>query len=420
MWFNGQVSVKSAKALRVNIEAVRGKDATSDIAIDDLDFIPRACVISPESAVPSNQVTIPIITTTRSLRPVSTYDCNFETGFGMWKPTSESTFNWTRAQGKDSPTNAGPLSADHTLGTSSGWYIFANLLNRQITDIARLESGILSGPRCMEFYYYFYSNAKYKFNIYMKKNNLLGLPIWSRENSNANYWRLGRLTLPSGTGTFSLVLSLNGQFGSATISDRIALDDIFFTVGSCPESTAVNKVCSFSDDTLCGLQKTSENNFDWQLYLPPQSLYTQEEIARADTGPLPIYDHTTEGVGSGYVYVKSSGIQVGSTATLQTQTYIPFSTNVNDTGRCLEFYFFIQDTDSVILNVKGKTLINNQVKYLLWSREVDHSQFWWKGEVNVNFYTNYTLIYEAVVGNNSANGVAAMDDISLRNGACSR
>ena len=34
MWFNGQVSIRSSKAFRINIEAVRGKGGTSDIAID--------------------------------------------------------------------------------------------------------------------------------------------------------------------------------------------------------------------------------------------------------------------------------------------------------------------------------------------------------------------------------------------------
>jgi hypothetical protein len=227
------------------------------------------------------------------------------------------------------------------------------------------------------------------------------------------------VTIQQGTSTFNIVLSLTGQFEKATIEDRIALDDIFLSVGACTESTQVNKVCSFSDDSFCGLTKTTENNFAWQVYVPPQSLYTQEEILRADMGPLPIFDHTTDGTGSGYAYIKSDGVKAGSVATLQTPIYQPFSTNLNDTTRCLEFYYYIQGTDSVILNVKAKTVQSSSVKYPLWSREVDHSEFWWKGEVEVNFFTNYTLIYEAIAGNNSANGLAAMDDIYLKNGVCS-
>ena len=192
--------------------------------ISDIDFIERACQISPPSALPENLVTIPVITTTRTLRPTTTYDCTFETGFCIWERTTDSTFNWTRAQGQSSSQNAGPISVDHTLGTSDGWYAFANLINRKATDIARLESTRMSGPRCLEFYYYFYTNLKYKFNLFLKKDNQIGAPIWSRENSNANFWRIGRVTVQSGTGVFTLLFELKGDLRFGTFEDRIAIE----------------------------------------------------------------------------------------------------------------------------------------------------------------------------------------------------
>ena len=182
----------------------------------------------------------------------------------------------------------------------------------------------------------------------------------------------------------------------------------------------MNKVCSFSDGSLCGFDLNLDG-FKWNLYTPSSRLYlaTPDEIAKADLGPLPIFDHSTEGVGSGYVYAKSAGFPSESTANMTSQEYTPFSTNLSDTGQCLEFYFFLQDTDAIQLNMKLKRMDNITYK-LLWSREVDHSNFWWKGEVNVKVTSNYRILYQAVVKNNSTNGLVALDDISLRNGQCSK
>ena len=95
-WKNAQVTIFSAKVFRINIEAVRGNDIYSDIAIDDIDFIEKPCNIMPADASPTNQVTIPIATSTKTIRPTSAYDCTFENGYCIWMQSPESTFNWTR------------------------------------------------------------------------------------------------------------------------------------------------------------------------------------------------------------------------------------------------------------------------------------------------------------------------------------
>lgn len=168
-WFNGQVSIVSAKSFRLTIEATRGKSISSDIAIDDLEIIERACTISPDNAWPVNQVTIPMQTTTKSLRPPNAFDCTFEKGFCTYTVSDGSTFNWVRAQGKTGNQVGGPLETDHTLGIPNGWYIFAPLTNRKENDVARIESGNLATPRCVEFYYYADTNLDYILNVYYKR-----------------------------------------------------------------------------------------------------------------------------------------------------------------------------------------------------------------------------------------------------------
>jgi hypothetical protein len=274
----------------------------------------------------------------------------------------------------------------------------------------------------MEFYYYFFTNTKYKFNVYVKVGQQIGAPLWTRTTSQGDFWRLGRLTVTSGslyTVLFELASIMNG--GS---DDRFAIDDVFFTLGACQDSSDVNKVCTFSDSTLCGYTADTSKNFQWKLYIPDAlKSNTEGEIDKSEeqrAGPLPIDDHTTNGGGSGYVYVQTNGFQVNNTAKLVSKVYTPFSTvDPLQGARCLEFYFYIQGKDAVQLNVKSVTSPSS-TENLLWTRSSDHSKYWWKGEANIRLIGNYSVVFEAIVGSSPTNGLAALDDIILRNGQCSR
>ena len=176
-------------------------------------------------------------------------------------------------------------------------------------------------------------------------------------------------------------------------------------------------MCTFSGST-CGYQINATSNFKWQLFVPTiRNVDENAEESQTKLNPLPINDHTTNGVGSGYLYAESRGFKLNDTATLTSQTYTPLSTNVNESSRCLEFYFYLQGTDSIKLNVKTSSTSN---KNIIWSRDYDHSSYWWKGEANIKLLTNYSILFEAVVLNNPLSGIIGLDDIILRNGQCSR
>jgi hypothetical protein len=425
-WFNGQLTIKSAKSFRIMIEAVRGKTHLSDIAIDDIDFIERSCALLPSNADPLNQVTVPIITTTRSTKPSTPFSCNFETGICGFRFSSDGTYNWTRVQGTEGPQIAGPIKTDNTLGTPLGWYLFANPVNKKLTDKARFESALISAQKCMEFYYFFSTNSKYKFNIYIKVNDQLGLPIWSKSSSQGEFWRVARVTVNSGIGQYRIVFELTGT-ENAVLTDKYGIDDIYFTDGACTSSSDVNQLCTFTNKDLCGYKINQTSQIQWQIFSPidmtrlSRDDYDEEGKLRADVGPITIGDHTTEGgIGSGYVYVQTQGFRINQTAALTSQQYAPFATtNPEEAKRCLEFYYYMQGDDSVTLNVRAITPppINN---YNLWSRNYDHGVYWWKGEANIKLVTNYSIMFEAVVGNNPNNGLVGLDDIILKNGGCSR
>ena len=164
-------------------------------------------------------------------------------------------------------------------------------------------------------------------------------------------------------------------------------------------------------------------NFKWELYTPPvpQFMSQAERDARGPS-PIGIYDHTTSGAGSGYIYANGGQTKKNETATFISKVYRPFSTDSpGDASRCLEFYFFIQGDDAVSLTVKAFSYVSSftTTKLTLWSRNYDHNKQWWKAEQNIRLITNYSIAFEAVTENNQ-NGIVAVDDIMLRNGNCSR
>lgn len=243
----------------------------------------------------------------------------------------------------------------------------------------------------------------------MKVNDQLGLPIWSRDGSHADFWRTARVTVQSGN-QYRVMFELTGlQYGTA--SDRFGLDDIYFTDGSCQDSTDVNGICTFSGGDSCGFFVNSTNpNFGWKVFNPITS----------SQPPLLIYDHTSEGVGSGYMYVQSENtLRFNDTTSLFSPLYQPLDTTTpNASTRCLEFYFYLQGTDAITLNVR--TWTSSVGRNLLWSRNYEHVGFWWKAEVNIQSLVPYQYHIDAVVGNRPERGLAAIDDVGMRNGACSR
>ena len=412
-WKNAQIPINSAKAFRISFEAVRGKSLNSDIAIDDIEFIEKTCSIKPSESNPIFITTTTTTTTTRSLRPTSQYDCTFEKDFCKWIPSKESTFNWTRTQGVAGSDIQGLIDYDHTLGISDGWYISANVANKQTNDLARIEtSTTIFSTQCMEFYYYFSTNSKFKFNIYVKLNSQLGYPIWSRSESQGEFWRLGRVTVNSGS-SYQVVLELANIVNGAR-TDKFGIDDVFFTTGACQDSSDINKLCTFSGST-CGYKIDESSNFKWRLFTP--SIRTLDIEYQPKLDPLPVNDHTTNGIGSGYLYVNTAGFKMNDVALLTSQSYAPFSTTINDASRCLEFYFYLQGNDAAKLNVRAATSLNKNV---IWTRDYDHSGYWWKGEANIKLITNYSILFETIALNNTLNGLVGLDDIILRNGECSR
>jgi hypothetical protein len=417
-WLEGKLSYLETKSHSIIFEGTKGT-SLGDIALDDINFFSSSNCSSSGVTV-QTPATVTLKTTTYSWSSQSQYDCNFETSYCLWTLSKESNFNWTRAQGKQGSQVPGLLVSDHTISTPEGWYLTANLANRKTLDKARIESTLVSSTKCLEFYYYFSTNAKFTFNINIKVDDQFGYPVWSRSNTQGGFWRLGRLSLISRF-DYKIVLELTNIVNGA-LDDKIALDDIIVSDGFCLDSSDINQVCSFSNGNTCGYNISTASNFQWKLF-DPKSRFREinsdnNEIKQAKTGPILINDHTTGGSGSGYVYVESTNQNPKDKASMTSQLYYPIALNQNEAFKCLEFYYYLQGDDSIKLNAKTftpSTSLSNQ----LWSRDNNHGSFWWKSESNIKLISNFSIVFEAIIGTNPSGGLAALDDILLRDGSCS-
>lgn len=400
-WYNGQVTIKSTQAYRINIQAVRGSTYASNIAIDDIDFVEKACKIRPDNADPANQVTIPMQTTTRSLRPTSRFDCDFEQDMCIWTIAPDADIQWKRAQGITGSQVSGPLATDHSLGSPEGWYVVADIARPEQVGQAFLISTAMDSRKCMDFYYYFSTNAKFSFDIYAV-NAILNKEqrLWKKTSSVGGFWRLGRASVAL-SGTYTIRMELN-HTSAGSPSDIFALDDVFFADGDCVENSDVNNLCTFSDPSMCGykVNASAAPRFAWNFFMPDISL---EEPT---PGPIPEGDHTSEGFESGYIYARANEALVNDSTTLISQVYL--YSKLEAPVRCLEFYYYLQANNKELqLNVLGK-LTTSANRYLFWTRDSNHGHFWWKGEATIKLASNYSILFEAQALADKKNGIVGL------------
>jgi hypothetical protein len=223
-WVRTDLSLLSADAFQVVLEAVVGKGYAGDIAIDDTSFTP-GCVLANIDLV---TVTTPIPTTTAPNPCAATNQfacmengqcidknkvcdfnvdcptpggsdeancaaCTFDNNNGTlcgWKSYSFGTFDWKLTAG---PINLGP-TGDHTTG--SGFYV--SLPATQSYVFSSLRTGAIgpTGIECqLKFWYYMDSNpASFVSNIavYLRReaNNFTSFTFVARiDQSTGAQWK---------------------------------------------------------------------------------------------------------------------------------------------------------------------------------------------------------------------------------------
>lgn len=93
--------------------------------------------------------------------------------------------------------------------SAKGFYAFIETsAPRRPGDKARLISPSISGnfPQCVTFYYHMYGIHVNALNVYLSNgvNTNLTSPIWSRQGTQGNQWRMGQFQIAGDSSTQSV------------------------------------------------------------------------------------------------------------------------------------------------------------------------------------------------------------------------
>lgn len=391
VWHNAHVSFSSNQKYQILIVATRGSTSLSEVAIDDISFT-TTCNTSLTRPTPKP-------TQSSSTLPPTSYDCTFETGFCTWmQDVVTDTINWTRNQGATFSSDTGPR-ADHTSGSSSGWYAYVEGSHFSSNNSARLISASITpstGPMCFQFWYYMFGDDIDTFSVYLKFGNVIGPnKIWTRKGNQGPSWKLAQLQLQQ-TNPFQLVLEtthISGKFKS-----DVAIDDIKFNFVKCPP----RPLCDFEDPGKCGYTQDINDNFDWQYF-----------TGSGSPGQwAPKNDHTTLTSTGHSFYANMQAQSNGATARINSIEQAPTASS------CLSFWYIAYGANygtlSVYTQKEGKL---NKIWTVPTTSLSEASNVWLGMQVTIQSQQPYFLTFEAVRGTGT-NGTVAIDDVQIRSGVC--
>jgi len=173
-------------------------------------------------------------------------DDDFEAGFGSWTNVGGDVFDWTRDSGGTPSSSTGP-SVDHTLGTSSGFYLFTETSSpRSSGDTAILESPCLdlsgSVDAQMTFWYHMYGSSIGTLNADVAANcGAVWTNGFSLSGNQGDQWLQGGVDLTPYVGA-PVKLRFVGIRGGSYTGD-IAIDDV--------QVAASMPTCECEDGDVC-------------------------------------------------------------------------------------------------------------------------------------------------------------------------
>ncbi|CAG2236368.1 unnamed protein product [Mytilus edulis] len=345
------LELKDIGPYQIQFKATRGDGDKSDIAIDDIIITNTAC----KEAI----------------------DCNFETGQCGWT-TEETTHKWTLWHDKTPTDDTGP-DIDHTLGTSTGEYIYFGASDISVGERSNITSETVyrDGDSCFTFWYHMYGEGMGTLNVYLDSENV-SRNIWSMSGNRQEKWWLGHVDI-SISEPYSI--TFEGMRGSSYESD-IALDDIVLLSGSCEEDFVLD--CSFEIEN-CNWSTSSGTPYFWKI--------TDTPISTDYNGPFK--DHTTGSANGHYIYLVPTSLnltQVGIKSNLTSRTIHP--------GGDLCFTFWYHMYGETIGTLSVYTESNNTLE-LHWSQSGNKVNSWQFANFDISNSETYRIIFEGVSGDDT-------------------
>ncbi|XP_035490599.2 zonadhesin isoform X1 [Scophthalmus maximus] len=229
-WHPGHVDIRVPGPFQIIVEGIRGSNAQSDVAIDDVSIHFGSCSAAfPGLAIGTERpyTTVEVFPS----HPVCNLDCSFDSNLCSWNQMITDAFDWTWQSGSTPSLMTGP-SADHT---GDGRYLYIEASSVTHGDTARLISSecLDSGPQCLQFWYHMYGSADTMgLHVYLLQNRVADA-VWWKRNDQGNMWHLAQVDVIT-TGAFQIIFE--GRRGSNDQSD-VAIDDISLHRGHCGDLT---------------------------------------------------------------------------------------------------------------------------------------------------------------------------------------
>uniref|UniRef100_A0A3B4V4Q9 Zonadhesin-like n=1 Tax=Seriola dumerili TaxID=41447 RepID=A0A3B4V4Q9_SERDU len=218
-WHLGNVDISVSGPFQIIIEGIRGSNAQSDVAIDDVSIHFGTCSGGFPGVVSGTE--LPYITAeVLPPHPACNLDCSFNRDLCSWNQMITDAFDWTWQSGSTPTLMTGP-STDHT---GDGHYLYIEGNSASHGDTARLISSECSdaGPQCLQFWYHMYGSADTMgLNVYLLQDRKADA-VWRKRNDQGNMWHLAQVDLTT-NGAFQIIFE--GRRGSNDQSD-VAIDDI--------------------------------------------------------------------------------------------------------------------------------------------------------------------------------------------------
>ncbi|XP_043740540.1 MAM and LDL-receptor class A domain-containing protein 1 [Cervus elaphus] len=446
--------------IQIIFRAKRGISYIGDVAVDDISFQDCSPLLSADRTCTAQEFTCanrhciaedklcdfvndcadnsdetPFICGASSGR------CDFEFDLCSWEQEQDDDFDWNPKASNVPATGTEP-AADHTLGNSSGHYIFIkSLFPQQPMRAARISSPVISrrSKNCkIIFHYHMYGHGigaltLIQVSVSNQTKVLLNLTV-----EQGNFWQRKELAL---SGDEDFQLKFEGRVGKGHRGD-IALDDIVLTknclpshhsmkeeltvplpTGYCPlgyrecqngKCFKPEQSCNFVDDCgdytdenecggsctfekgWCGWQNSLAENFDWVLGVgSPQSL-------------RPPRDHTLGNENGHFLYLEATPVGLrGEEAHLKSGLW-----QESSAACTMSFWYFISTkaTGSIQILIKTEKGLSK-----VWEENKQNSgDLWQKAVILLGKLRNFEVIFQGLRTRDLGGG-AAIDDLEFEN-----
>ncbi|XP_055957692.1 MAM and LDL-receptor class A domain-containing protein 1-like [Patella vulgata] len=225
-WNFAEYQIPTQKSqFNIVFEGVRGPGYKGDIGLDDVKVLSGLCPSTVQIA------------------------CDFEDSkLCGWTQDKTDSFDWSRNRGSTGSNFTGP-AADHTLGTSKGFYMYIETSSRGTGQMARLISPSVGSAdaKCMKFYYNMYGSNIGTLNVLMKTGVNNNQTLWSKSKNQGQNWVVGLASLLPNTVPYQVVFEAVTDYG---YRGDIAIDDVSVFDGPC-EAQVLSTLENFDFKCYC-------------------------------------------------------------------------------------------------------------------------------------------------------------------------